>query len=230
MRSIRIASRTEIFRASLFVLLGVGFLFVSSHFRHRQREKRALAGCQNRLHTIGMAMLMYTQDYDETLPRPQFGPQSGPLSYRWMESLSAYTTNWDNFNCPAATESYTPGDSTRYGNYVLNNAYFASGDKQTPPAGASMSKIVSPTSVVLVADGQGDFQFAWPNAKVHPSVTLDRPRRLNHIWERHWHGGGYRANFLFCDGHIKAMPLEQIAQMEVIDGQKVMTSLTIEDD
>lgn len=88
----------------------------------RARENARRASCQSNLKQIGLAMMQYTQDYDEYLPRYQAGrwdpsagnwvadgqpiwsddwyASSGPY---WWQSIYPYTKNAQIYICPSNT-------------------------------------------------------------------------------------------------------------------------------
>lgn len=73
----------------------------------RAREKANQAGCLSHMRQLGLAMMMYAEDYDETLPwswgalgveYPLNPPNAVPT---WAELIYPYTRNLGVFGCPA---------------------------------------------------------------------------------------------------------------------------------
>lgn len=73
----------------------------------RAREKANQAGCLSHMRQLGLAVMMYTEDYDETLPwswgapgaeYPLNPPNAVPT---WAELIYPYTKNLGVFGCPA---------------------------------------------------------------------------------------------------------------------------------
>lgn len=58
------------------------------------RKRLATGDCQSNLKQLGLALMMYAQDYDDRLPPAQ----------RWTEVLYPYVKNESVFKCPAAPE------------------------------------------------------------------------------------------------------------------------------
>ena len=175
-------------------------------------------------------------------------------NYKWMDAVYPYVKNQQVFTCPSDTSSlpyiYRTGEN--YGSYGLNGAYGNAGDNQTPPRSSaaynvSLSMLAVPATTVWVTDNnnapnnlpphpittggsQGFFWTDWTHNP--PIVSTVTPRQLNNISERHTG----RVNVLYCDGHVKAMTLDALAQtthlVDPIDGQTkdIMTAFTIEDD
>lgn len=225
----------------------------------RARENARRASCQSNLKQIGLGLLQYTQDYDETLPRSFYGSSgdsNNAGNYKWMDAIFPYVKSEQLFTCPsdsAINKEYLyhrkiPDGQTsiNYGSYGLNGAYGAAGDNQMPPRSSglylvALTSIVVPASTVWVTDNNnapgatnpgGSQGFFWPNAASNPSITATSPRQLQNIVERHLDTTGV----LYCDGHVKAMKLDALAVtktlIDPVDGQtkNVMTTFTIEDD
>lgn len=73
----------------------------------RAREKANQAGCLSHMRQLGLATMMYAEDYDETLPwswgapgaeYPLTPPNAVPT---WAELIYPYTRNLGVFGCPA---------------------------------------------------------------------------------------------------------------------------------
>lgn len=78
----------------------------------RAREKANQAGCLSHMRQLGLAVMMYTEDYDETLPwswgapgaeYPLDPPNAVPT---WAELIYPYTKNLGVFGCPANLPNY----------------------------------------------------------------------------------------------------------------------------
>ncbi|MGB9797903.1 MAG: type II secretion system protein [bacterium] len=77
----------------------------------RAREQARKAACLSNGKQLGMALAMYSQDWDETLPiwyTPCHGFPHGPLM--WTEQLYPYIKNWQVFQCPSALTGNGAGD------------------------------------------------------------------------------------------------------------------------
>jgi prepilin-type N-terminal cleavage/methylation domain-containing protein/prepilin-type processing-associated H-X9-DG protein len=93
----------------------------------RARENARRASCQSNLKQIGLGILQYTQDYDDTMTRAYFqscgGVQAnvstsgcrlednsfgedvytGNYNYKWMDAIFPYVKSEQIFNCPSST-------------------------------------------------------------------------------------------------------------------------------
>ena len=65
----------------------------------RAREQARKAACQSNLKQMGLAMMQYVQDFDETFPVAQF--DSSP-TYYWYQAIAPYVKNTQVFSCPTA--------------------------------------------------------------------------------------------------------------------------------
>jgi prepilin-type N-terminal cleavage/methylation domain-containing protein/prepilin-type processing-associated H-X9-DG protein len=85
------------------------------------REKARQAACLSNLKQIGSALMMYTQDYDETLPNRSYNADKGVCfdpsvlgaeagttnpyctSYAWQWQINSYLKNNNVYVCPSST-------------------------------------------------------------------------------------------------------------------------------
>jgi prepilin-type N-terminal cleavage/methylation domain-containing protein/prepilin-type processing-associated H-X9-DG protein len=140
---------------------------------------------------------------------------------------------------------------TEYGSYGQNGAYRDINDNMTPPRSSgqelvSLSQIVSPSQTIWAADTNngenaaqggssgGSFGFTWLNTAENPSIVA-APSGYRQF-QVAGSGGGIAerhlqtTNVLFCDGHVKAMKLDTLAQTKFNGTNNVMSLFTIEDD
>ncbi|RYX82291.1 DUF1559 domain-containing protein [bacterium] len=107
----------------------------------RARENARRASCQSNLKQIGLGLMQYVQDYDETLPLTNFGQnganygtyRSDGVYYKWMDAIFPYIKSEQLFVCPSAPSSipayklHAPGTIAytgyQYGSYLANSMY-----------------------------------------------------------------------------------------------------------
>lgn len=191
----------------------------------RARENARRASCQSNLKQIGLGLLQYSQDYDENLVRawqssiPGNGPSDATARYKWMDAVFPYVKSEAIFNCPsqsfrAPAGTYGFRSGTNYGSYAINSTYWEEGDFEKSPAGevnTRLSEIQAPATCVWIGESSSHFEFAWDNkTNEQPDVAYDVTgfRYLDYLIERHFAAG----TVLFCDGHVKTVPLDTLAR------------------
>ncbi len=210
----------------------------------RARENARRTSCQSNLKQIGLGLLQYVGDYDETLPFSFFGTSgnstpagSTPDNYKWMDAIQPYLKSEQVFNCPSdsATNLYHFRDGLNYGSYGLNGAYGSGPDNTTPPRSSTlylvkMAALATPSTTVWVADNNNAPSTTNPNGSqgfywnVSPTIDSTRtPRQLQNIVERHLD----TTSILWCDGHVKAVKLDALAKPNAAG---VLPLFTVEDD
>jgi prepilin-type N-terminal cleavage/methylation domain len=163
------------------------------------REKARQSACQSNLRQMGAALLMYAQDYDDTMPNAQWiGPEAFPPNWAFGASsrslLEPYVKNPDIFICPADTElaslighgttkpfglSYQyNGNPLSHGNNIIKRVYFgdASGKPMTPREGTlplSWQETVGDTMSPVTGTPLADLAYPaqnWAFADAWPGV------------------------------------------------------------
>jgi prepilin-type N-terminal cleavage/methylation domain-containing protein/prepilin-type processing-associated H-X9-DG protein len=168
-------------------------------------------------------------------------------TYKWMDAVQPYVKSQQLFHCPdfnddlgtGATGNYVPyqqlgtatgtttSDNKHYGSYAMNAAYWDGNynDNGISSPGASSQGITSftlatlahPATTAWIADGEGSYQFDWPNTNP-PIVTKS---------VRTWGSGNNQdgscgerhtdfVNIIWCDGHAKAIKLDTLMQTKSV--------------
>ena len=192
----------------------------------RARENARRASCQSNLKQIGLGILMYVQDYDETYPLLWYGSgnpsviqtESGTpgmvfkvgdggygeeYNYiTYMDMIHPYVKNVQLFRCPSST------DAERYPDYMLNGGYGGAYKSYYGKANGvtALAEISSPsTSVMLWETGKESNGVSYEARYGFRGAATNIPRwRLSH--EQHLEG----MNMTFGDGHVKWMSLASI--------------------
>ncbi len=123
----------------------------------RARENARRSSCQSNLKQIGLGLIQYAQDYDESQPfimtgQNNRGPGDDYPGYLWMDAIFPYVKSEQIFNCPSASfgkdgdtqtlpfkysnpainPSGTPVRGTYHkwiGSYAINGAYLRNDQK-----------------------------------------------------------------------------------------------------
>ena len=179
----------------------------------RARENARRSSCQSNLKQIGLGIMQYSQDYDEKMPSYQ--ADSPKADTPWHFAIQPYLKSIQLFKCPSNSGPATPfvygtPDAT-YGIPSIPISYVANGGDessttgmgglrpfrkgfQTPTALASM---IFPSTTIAISEvknsaGAAVNPFLDTNAKFYGANT----GFTSHL---------KMANFLFIDGHVKAL-------------------------
>jgi prepilin-type N-terminal cleavage/methylation domain-containing protein/prepilin-type processing-associated H-X9-DG protein len=174
----------------------------------RARENARRASCQSNLKQIGLAVMQYTQDYDEKFPQARVELTASKVTannpYGWADALQPYTKSIQLFQCPSETEGPTDDPTSTapgYSDYWYNR--MLSGESQAAVAAVSQtvmngdgngnSSRYNGTGCTSSADGLASVSPLC--AHTIPTVNLGSTNMLG----RHLDG----ANYSFADGHVK---------------------------
>ena len=168
----------------------------------RAREKARQASCSSNLKQLGLAWMMYIQDYDETFghgwPAPSWSS--------YYQELQPYIKNTQLFMCPSEATStacscgYPGGDNDASyirANYTRNpftTIAFGSDFRGRPLAGFD-----TPATTICMGDGRRCWVHAAAWCRADPSNSGAGKGCDPTLANRH-NGGG---NFLYVDGHVK---------------------------
>jgi prepilin-type N-terminal cleavage/methylation domain-containing protein/prepilin-type processing-associated H-X9-DG protein len=124
----------------------------------KAREKARQASCESNANQIGLALIQYTQDYDEKFPPVAgigVGSDNNQYTTDWGTSwypktgvtvpglIQSYMKNNQVFVCPSAT--IRPGSGQSGTNYLYNDLL----------AGVSQAKMNGPADSVLISESTG---------------------------------------------------------------------------
>ena len=143
----------------------------------RARENARRSSCQSNLKQIGLGLLQYAQDYDETTVSDHYpltgtnnGDQSDPPGtglgrYKWMDAVQPYVKSTQLFTCPSDTsaafggQDYTPNfvpanqltsaSSLNFGSYGMNVYYGVGG---LGPTAQNLATFNDPARTVWVGE------------------------------------------------------------------------------
>ncbi len=211
----------------------------------RARENARRTSCASNLKQIGLALMQYTQDYDDTLVADWYaatasnpGPSTPDGSeYKWMDAIYPNVRSEALFTCPS--DSPQEGKYTYYqnlgapaslfGSYIIVHGYGPNVEGRTPPVShprsndiVKSSEMTSPTSTAWVMDGSGGNFYL--NIQSGATLSGSDPRKLNDLAiERHLQ----TINVLWGDGHVKATRFDRLIEQGT---GGVLKHFTLEDD
>ncbi len=176
----------------------------------KARDKALAISCLSNLKQTGLAMLMYNQDYDETMI-PGCIVYPGIGNRYWRDLIEPYAKNFQLRDCPASGLKYQgPGVGGEFGlgSYAINFVSYAPGG-HTPPASnlgwgsyywtITTSAVDHPSTTIWCFDYQGGYVvFSSMNDSPTIHIALDSSPTYE---QSRRHNGAH--NWLFVDGHAK---------------------------
>jgi len=161
----------------------------------RAREKAKQASCQSNVKQLGLAFMMYAQDYDDYLPACGVHNADGTRAL-WTRLVDPYIKNNQIVNCPtkpqggAAWSGFT--GVLWYPTIGANNPHLNVCNLGTAP-GTNQSDIKLPAGTLILCDSDG-----WPQTYCPICYSALYPIGQPPL-DRHNEG----CNVGFADGHVK---------------------------
>lgn len=179
------------------------------------REKARQSSCASNLRQIGMAGLMYAQDYDETLPVYTYDYKTYWVGYKANSAtlmdksqglITPYIKSGNIQRCP----SYTGGENLGGTGYGINSQLTFNKATYGAAIPATLGELSQPSDTILFGEA-GLPGFPVPGI-VGETIQIDPPGfpGIPTIDFRHQRF----SNFVFCDGHIK--PIKQETFMALL--------------
>jgi prepilin-type N-terminal cleavage/methylation domain-containing protein/prepilin-type processing-associated H-X9-DG protein len=168
----------------------------------RARENARKASCLSNMKQLGLGIMQYTQDYDERYPLAQAGPDDATRKLNtWRTLIFPYVKSTDVYRCPS-----NPDNNTFTNDNDAPTAFRISYNCNAQGAvlGSSLAEAQTPASTIAVTevwDGCADYG-GWCGTAAYDGD-------FNYDWDGHsyaiYAGHNSTTNFLFADGHAKAM-------------------------
>ena len=207
----------------------------------RARDKARQASCQSNLKQIGLAMMMYVQDYDEMYPRFYFG-SSTSRAFSYYDAIAPYTMNEQIQICPSGHWTYSgdwrgdfPSGTGPYMRGLASSYAAVRGGRavRNPPftmsTPTSLAEVERPAETVMIFESLSRQPFWTYDLGFNPDGTpanaemgedgrlrlVDIGRTAHPIY-RH----AQQMNVVYCDGHVKST--SRITDLGVFDVRGVV--------
>jgi prepilin-type N-terminal cleavage/methylation domain-containing protein/prepilin-type processing-associated H-X9-DG protein len=176
----------------------------------RARENGRRASCQSNLKQLGLALMQYTQDYNE-----RFSPSVNNEAEYALSGLRIgnYTKSDQLLQCPS-DDNVTYDVRKVSGTGVVQTSYYVSGrGYETPPisdaarwgvfnpiTGTLQAQIKAPSETILITERDGGVADGHADRGTATLTGGTSPDASDYVTNRHLS----TANYLFVDGHVKA--------------------------
>jgi prepilin-type N-terminal cleavage/methylation domain-containing protein len=180
------------------------------------REKARQAACGSNCRQIGLALMMYAQDYDEVLVMRYYG-NNGQLS--WKDVMAPYLKNTDIYRCPSNPAARKPDALGRFaGGYAMwlpdTTLATAIGNGMSYPQ--PMAGIAYPASSLIILE----HSYKWSDTG--PYLQYNEPAKDRDAvpGPSEWNSGHDVAagNIIYLDGHAKYTRLIRTFDDRLPDG------------
>ncbi len=171
----------------------------------RAREKARQTNCLSNTKQLGLALMQYSQDYDETCPPLYYYPINGRSDncFYWFHGLAPYCKNVQLFKCPSRRGSSYPSDGVYDLGFTSSSSI--SYDYNANLWFMTLGAVESPSDVITVWDAE----CGWCTSNYTPDVYDEfRAGGIYYSTVSPTHNGGQ--NYGFLDGHSKWFSLQSI--------------------
>ncbi len=175
----------------------------------RVRENARKTNCLSNMKQLQMAVSIYQQPYDETMPlsfadfdpaNNTFEPGNGEKG--WAQSLQPFIQNTQVFGCPNDSSLVTNDPATSFSDYAYNRAL---GYVSANIGPRTLADIKSPELTILFSEADPGSAASSQPTNLNKSGLLTGAAALTGS-KLARHSGG--SNFVFCDGHAKWYPAD----------------------
>lgn len=167
----------------------------------KAREKARQSSCQSNLKQIGIAIMSYTQDYDELTPI-YYNTLTDGTKQLWAHRIYAYVKNTQLFRCPSGGWDPCANQNPRTifcgltgtkASYFYDNLYAAGWGTYYGMSARAMADVTKPAETIISGD--------------NICAVIDQPGNIDAINSGSWATGrrhNEMGNYLYFDGHVKS--------------------------
>lgn len=168
----------------------------------KARERARTISCASNMKQIGLALMQYTQDYDERMPACRGYIAPNPYNndnlemIDWRIQLLPYIKTVQLFSCPSNSSTHRDGDAGQSGGIDHHYGMATAGDNASSPGFSyevggfrSMAAVEFPSNTLFGVEVSNPYNpdlAAW------------------NVGDAGFTGHTDMANFLYIDGHVKA--------------------------
>lgn len=175
------------------------------------REKARQTTCLSNEKQIGLAILQYVQDYDETMPfggwNPIKAPDNTDSCYSWRYTVQPYVKNAGVFLCPSYERPQEPlwspcgGTQSMDWRVGIRRSYagiHSWAHQDFARAGLKIAEIPRPAGLIMVMESRYEYPDlgTWTLPWTSDWITRGKGAYTSHNGKSNW---------LFYDGHVKAI-------------------------
>jgi prepilin-type N-terminal cleavage/methylation domain-containing protein/prepilin-type processing-associated H-X9-DG protein len=208
------------------------------------REAARITSCASNMRQLSLGVLMYTQDFDETLPMvTNYAAATNAPDRVWTNTVQPYVKNTGIFLCPSAINARFAPDWGGRGwlpiGYNATTGYDPAG-VEAPTSVLCLAQMDETSRTVLFAEtasgdpalkyrgytfdpNQGKKNLVDPRLSTPLTADVDlvagsslSPGQLKPVYCRHSRTGqnGGRTNLVLADGHVKSYTAASILAQE----------------
>ncbi len=200
----------------------------------KARESARRSSCSSNMKQIGIAMMQYSQEYDEQVV-PGTVAKGGIVDggTGWMGLLQPYLKSTQIFSCPSDSDTSVTGSVPVGGDWLIDMSHFhvsygycayVGGSNapdpvaapDVPRGGVSLAALMSPSTTVMVAETGSNISTSNDPLKWQPKPGAFYLGDATEIYvsqpsPTQYNSAGPIArhletcNVLWCDGHVKAL-------------------------
>ena len=164
----------------------------------RARENARRASCSSNLKQIGLGLMQYTQEYDDTLPRYRWKYGEG---LTWQQAISDQIKNTQLFACPSNPDNRKPHkfnapDGPNIPVSYAGNFHAFQGEYVFTGEALNISEIQSTATKIAATEGTNENDPGLGNADWNNDNSFRNSCYAGHLGTM---------NVLYLDGHVKSL-------------------------